>query len=545
MTIAPRQTAMLAVVAVLALALALSLVAAPAAAQQATDNPYLEMMRAATATSASTSGPGGAQFAQIGECLGDETGDEIDFDEPDAEGSEPRADLVEHCVNYGPTLSLSATVAEPTDPTTDGGWQGATFVGWFIDIANDDTDFDGEADFFVRYHLDVSGTLVGAVVDVRGDQEAPACDATPTFTGIYGVSGIGRDCVDGATGVRVSVAVFYDRTPTEEGDVWYDQAPSDGTFTETVEAGPAARQTQRYSVPGGNRIDTAVAISRAQFPEGPVRLVYIARADEFPDALAGGVVTEGPILLVPSEGTLPGPVGSEIDRLEPDQVVALGGTAAVSEDMLAQAAQGRDAGRLSQPGTGRVETAVAISQHQFPAGAPELYLARADDFPDALAGGTLTDGPILLVPREGAVPPVVQQEIDRVGPARVVALGGTAAIADEVLSAAGGGRETLRLSIPGGGRVQTALAIARYQFPDGANDVYLARADDFPDALAGGVLTGGPILLVPRTLGDPPSAENFPPNVAAEISRLAAESMTALGGTAAVSDEVLQQAASN
>lgn len=525
------------------LALALSLVAAPAAAQQVTDTPYLDMMRAAKAASASTSG--GSQFAQIGECLGDEAGDEINFDDPTAEGSEPRADLVEHCVNYGPTLSLSATVAEPTDPTTDDGWQGATFVGWFVDIADADGSFDDEAEFFVRYHLDVSGTLVAAVVDVRGDEEAPACDATPTFTGTYAVSGIGRDCLNGATGLRVSTAIFYDQTPTEEGNVWYDQGPSDGSFTDTVEAGPTSRPTQRFSVPGGSRIDTAVAISQAQFPEAPVARVYIARADLFPDALAGGVVTDGPILLVPSEGTLPGPVASEIDRLDPDQVVALGGTVAVSDDMLAQAAAGRSAGRLSQPGTGRIETAIAISQHQFPVGATEVYLARADDFPDALSGGVLTEGPILLVPRDGAVPLAVQQEIERVDPVRVVALGGTAAIADEVLAAAGGDRETIRLSIPGGGRVQTAIAIARYQFPTGADDVYLARADDFPDALAGGVLTGGPILLVPRTLGDPPSAENFPPDVAAEISRLAAERVTALGGTAAVSDEVLQQAASN
>lgn len=95
----------------------------------------------------------------------------------------------------------------------------------------------------------------------------------------------------------------------------------------------------------------------------------------------------------------------------------------------------RQTGRLSGPT--RFETAVEISQAAFPQGAPVVYLARADDFPDALAGGTLTDGPVLLVPRCSAIPPAVVQEIGRLDPQRVIALGGTAAICNDVLQAAG------------------------------------------------------------------------------------------------------------
>jgi hypothetical protein len=85
-------------------------------------------------------------------------------------------------------------------------------------------------------------------------------------------------------------------------------------------------------------------------------------------------------------------------------------------------------------GTGRIETAVEISQDAFPEGADEVFLARADQFPDALAGSSLTDrGPILLVPSCGEVPQVVLDEIERLSPNRVVALGGETAICEQVL----------------------------------------------------------------------------------------------------------------
>jgi hypothetical protein len=96
--------------------------------------------------------------------------------------------------------------------------------------------------------------------------------------------------------------------------------------------------------------------------------------------------------------------------------------------------ENRQAERLSGPG--RIDTAVEISKYQFPAGAPEVYLANAATFPDALAGSALTQGPILLVPQCGDVPRVVLDEVARLQPAKVVALGGQAAVCDAVLSQA-------------------------------------------------------------------------------------------------------------
>ncbi len=85
-------------------------------------------------------------------------------------------------------------------------------------------------------------------------------------------------------------------------------------------------------------------------------------------------------------------------------------------------------------GATRFETAVAISKSQFPEGSNTVYVARSDNQVDAVAGGVLTDGPILIVPSTGDVPQVVLDEIKRLGAKNVVALGGSAAISDEVLA---------------------------------------------------------------------------------------------------------------
>lgn len=88
---------------------------------------------------------------------------------------------------------------------------------------------------------------------------------------------------------------------------------------------------------GASRMHTAVAISQERFREGS-EMVFLARADEPADAVAGGVLIDGPILLVPSCAGVPTVVAEEIARLDPDQVIALGGSAAVCEATLAEAA---------------------------------------------------------------------------------------------------------------------------------------------------------------------------------------------------------------
>lgn len=201
-------------------------------------------------------------------------------------------------------------------------------------------------------------------------------------------------------------------------------------------------------------------------------------------------------------------------------------------------------GAAPRLGSGSVyDTAVAISQRAYAdGGASTVYVTRADRVTDALAAGALADGPVLFVPRTGSAPSNVIDEVKRLNPSRVIALGGDAAVANSVLESAAAGKATSRLG--GSSSYETAVRIAQRAFPDGSSEVYLAglgqgpggRVLDSPDAAAGGVLSKGPVLPVPTGAAVPQTVKDA-------IARLAPAKMYALGGTAAVTVTSLQQAA--
>lgn len=97
---------------------------------------------------------------------------------------------------------------------------------------------------------------------------------------------------------------------------------------------PAAVPVERIG--GANKYETAVLISQINAEPG-VPAVYLANAASMVDALSISPYTDGPILLVPATGTLPTTVAGELARLNPGKLVVLGGTTAVSNDMLGQA----------------------------------------------------------------------------------------------------------------------------------------------------------------------------------------------------------------
>jgi hypothetical protein len=526
-----------------AMSMLLALLALPASAEEdAHLGEILERVAQFEATSAGSDGATRAFQSSHDEesCFDDGTGDVIDFErnERSNTGREDQADIVEHCANFGPSLSLKVEVVDPRSPLEDEFWQGATAVLWAID-----TGTDGQAEFFVDYSLDTEGNLRGTVVNARTD--TAVCQPQAVYTGVHTVNGIRPACLGGATNIQVQAAMFYD-TSTEQRDrpVLYDQAPDGDTF-ENAPAGGANRDAERLS--GRTRYETAVAISQHEFDDADV--VYLARAfDVLVDAVAGGVLTDGPILLVPQCGDIQPAVLAEINRLDPDRVLALGGDAAVCDAVLATASAGRDSGRVA--GRTRYETSVAIGLRAFPNGAPEAFLARGDDnerIADAVAGGVLSSGPIFLVPKSGPLPDAVRDALQRTNPDTVYALGGAAAIEDPVLAAAGAAGRASTDRIAGPGRIDTAIAISRFEFPRTSPELYLARADIFADALAGGVLTGGPILLVPNCLPfddlSTIQAEVLE-LIRSEISRVAPDTVYALGGDAAICDAWLPQAAS-
>ena len=92
----------------------------------------------------------------------------------------------------------------------------------------------------------------------------------------------------------------------------------------------------------------------------------------------------------------------------------------------------REMRRISGPD--RFATAAALSREAYPDGALKVYLIRADHFADTPASASLTgEGPLLPVPRCGPLPAVILEELRRLAPMEVVAIGGADAICEDVV----------------------------------------------------------------------------------------------------------------
>lgn len=158
-------------------------------------------------------------------------------------------------------------------------------------------------------------------------------------------------------------------------------------------------------------------------------------------------------------------------------------------------------------GIGRIETSVELARRGFPA-ADQAILARADDFPDALAASALAaavDGPVLLTSRDG-VHPEVAAELARLGVTHAYLAGGPQALTPDVeADLAATGIAATRLAGPS--RFETAAAIARevVRLTGQVDQAIVAlgshpdpQRDPWPDALVAGNLAAvgrAPILL--------------------------------------------------
>lgn len=194
----------------------------------------------------------------------------------------------------------------------------------------------------------------------------------------------------------------------------------------------AATESDRYA--GADRYNTAISVASAF---GTSDVVYLSRGDSQADAVAGGKLPGGPLLLVNDSPTVQKNVAEAITKLKATKVVVLGGTGAVSDDAVKAVAGKATVTRLA--GANRFETAAEISKNLFPSGktSAKVYLANGIALVDALVGGTMTDGaPILLTDGSGTLPAATLNEIKRLKPSEVVALGGEGAVRPTELSAA-------------------------------------------------------------------------------------------------------------
>jgi putative cell wall-binding protein len=186
---------------------------------------------------------------------------------------------------------------------------------------------------------------------------------------------------------------------------------------------------------GADRYSTAVEVSKGAFSSSSI--AYISTGMAFPDAMVAGAAAANagaPLLLVPTDN-VPDAVLDELTRLGVDQVVVVGGPAAVSGAAFAQLQTGgRTVTRLA--GSDRFSSAAALSANTFSPGVSIVFVAVGTNYPDALAGAAasaIAAGPVLLV-QTSAIPSPTASELSRLGPSQILVLGGSAVVSVVVAS---------------------------------------------------------------------------------------------------------------
>lgn len=331
-------------------------------------------------------------------------------------------------------------------------------------------------------------------------------------------------------------------------------------------------------VAGQDRWATAVAVADRAHPvgDGTGGLVVVATGQDWPDALSAGAAAaalDAPLLLT-GRDALPEATRAAVDSRGPDEVLVVGGRAAVTDegvDALSRAA-GPDDGSGPQvyraAGPDRFATAVALADRAFPDGADVVHVVSGATFADALGAGAAAarlGGPVLLSTPD-ALPLATADALVRLGPERVVLVGGTAALGsgvEEQLADVVGSAVTVE-RVAGDDRFATSVALAdhtaatlavgasgadqpvvdaRVTDPPGGGvgalhatgvAAVLVAGASFPDALAAASLAAGldsPVLLARRTCLPAPVADRVGGAGAAAAS---AAPVVLVGGPVAV-----------
>jgi len=289
---------------------------------------------------------------------------------------------------------------------------------------------------------------------------------------------------------------------------------------------------------GNDRYDVAVAISAQNFPN-PVATVYIATGSNYPDALSAAPAAAkagAPLLLVPSD-SLPASVRAEIIRLQPTEIIVVGGPASVSPTVYTALSQ-LTTTITRRTGIDRYEVSRNLTAGAFTS-APVAYVATGATYPDALsasaAAGSIA-APVILIP---GVSPTLDPDtaalIVGLGVTEIRIAGGPASVLPAL--------ETQLAALPGVTTVRRLSGADRFIVSGNTNRdafsttdrVYLASGMNYPDALSGAAVAGSqhaPLYVIPP--------DCIPSYVIQDIIAMGATRMTILGGPGSVAPGVLR-----
>lgn len=324
----------------------------------------------------------------------------------------------------------------------------------------------------------------------------------------------------------------------------------DGTTAQDVDFAMDWMPSTAVPIEGTDRILTAIEASQDGF--GTSQYVVIATGFNWPDALGGSALAgayNAPILLT-RQDVLPSAVASEITRLGATNAIVLGSTKAVSANVYNQldALPGVSVERIA--GDDRYETANEVAERTISVMESGFgydgvaFVATGANFPDALGASPLAASqgwPIYLANPAAGSNAGLAATMNTAGVDEAIVLGGSNVVAASVETALDSALDLGASRIAGSNRYETAIKIAE----EGIDRCWLhwdqvgiATGQNFPDALAGGVLQaryGSVLLLTPGT------ALNDGVRARLEANRKSIFEVHFMGGTPAISTPVRQQ----
>jgi conserved domain protein len=287
--------------------------------------------------------------------------------------------------------------------------------------------------------------------------------------------------------------------------------------------------SMRISGPG--RVETSIEISR--FENTKSKTVILADARNYPDALAASNLTGGRYSVILVQNQLTQEIINEIVRLEAQDLIILGGTNSISEDIergLANIGGIKSISRIA--GENRYDTCQKIFNH---AKKKSLILASGEKFPDALATSSILDQAGLLLTKSGQLPSEVQAAIEALNHDSFLIVGGENSVQEGLASGiANQFQYASHARISGNNRYETSAKIGDRLV---SSTVILASGENFPDALAASTLAQkieAPILLVSKDKIDQSVIDYFKNHNIKKV--------LVVGGQLSISDKTLANA---
>lgn len=268
-----------------------------------------------------------------------------------------------------------------------------------------------------------------------------------------------------------------------------------------TQASPLAYSTERIA--GLDRVETALKISQKGW--NSALTVILCENNDYPDSIAAtpfAVNLNAPILLTKGDSLDPRVV-EELQRLSPEKVILLGGTACLQPAIEAEL-EGLSLKWDRIGGMDRYETSVLLAKELY---SDSMILANGDNFPDALSAATfagIKEIPIILT--STTLPDSVIKYYQEASPKHLYVIGGEVVVPTKELTKHNFNIET---RLGGYDRYETNAKVVSFMKDTyQSNDLFLASGITFPDAVAGTVLaskSNAPLLLTEK--------EDIPPSV--------------------------------